>query len=88
MANCYGSNRIQNITQTLKLFEAAEENYRDDALLRVLFLDTPGHPTSAPQYSNSSKYTIYMHITIRNLSIASASVFFFPTRGVMEEKKI
>ena len=27
-------------------------------LLRVLFLDTPGHPTSAPQYSNSSKYTI------------------------------
>ena len=54
MANCYGGNRIQNITQTLEFIEAAEENYRDD----VLFLDTPGHPTSAPQYSNSSKYTI------------------------------
>ena len=26
-------------------------------LLSVLFLDTPGPPTSAPQYSNSSKYT-------------------------------
>ena len=26
-----------------------------------LFLDTPGHPTSAQQYSNSSKYTIYAH---------------------------
>ena len=25
-------------------------------LLRVLFLDTPGHPKSALQYSNSSKY--------------------------------
>ena len=31
MANGYGGNRIQNITQTLELFEAAEENYRDDA---------------------------------------------------------
>ena len=31
------------------------------SLLRVLFLDTPGHPTSAPQYSNSSKYTTYAH---------------------------
>ena len=30
-------------------------------LLRVLFLDTPGHPRSAPQYRNSSKYTIYAH---------------------------
>ena len=30
-------------------------------LLRVLFLDTSGHPTSAPQYSNNSKYTIYAH---------------------------
>ena len=26
-------------------------------LLRVLVLDTSGHPTSAPQYSKSSKYT-------------------------------
>ena len=31
------------------------------SLLRVLFLDTPGHPTSVPQYSNSSKYTTYAH---------------------------
>ena len=30
-------------------------------LLRVLFLDTPGHPTCAPQYSNSGKYTTYAH---------------------------
>ena len=27
VANGYGGNRIQNITQTLELFEAAEENY-------------------------------------------------------------
>ena len=26
-ANCYGGNRNQNITQTIELFEAAEENY-------------------------------------------------------------
>ena len=31
VANGYGGNRIQNITQTLELFKAAEENYRDDA---------------------------------------------------------
>ena len=31
MANCYGGNRIQNITRILELFEAAEENYPDDA---------------------------------------------------------
>ena len=33
MANCYGCdcNIIQNIIQTLELFEAAEENYRNDA---------------------------------------------------------
>ena len=31
------------------------------SLLRVLFLDTPGHPTSASQYSSSSKYTTYAH---------------------------
>ena len=30
-------------------------------LLRVLVLDTSGHPTSAKQYSNSSKYTTYAH---------------------------
>ena len=27
----YGGNRIQNITQTLELFVAAEKNYRDYA---------------------------------------------------------
>ena len=27
VANGYGGNRIQNITQTLELYEAAEENY-------------------------------------------------------------
>ena len=37
MANCYGGNRIQNITQTLELFEAAEENYRDDAAVEFCF---------------------------------------------------
>ena len=30
-------------------------------LLRVLVLDTSGHPPSAKQYSNSSKYTTYAH---------------------------
>ena len=51
----------QNITQTLQLFEAAEKNNEMMPLLRVLFLDTPGHPMSAPQYRNSSQYTIYAH---------------------------
>ena len=27
VANCYGGNRIQNIPQTIELFESAEENY-------------------------------------------------------------
>ena len=31
VANCYGGNIIQNTTQTLEPFEAAEENYWDDA---------------------------------------------------------
>ena len=31
VANSYGGNSIQSITQILELFEAAEENYRDDA---------------------------------------------------------
>ena len=31
MANGYRGNIIQNITQTLELYEAAEENYWDDA---------------------------------------------------------
>ena len=30
VANCYGGNRIQNIPQTIELFESAEENYWDD----------------------------------------------------------
>ena len=30
MANDYRGTRIQNITQTLELYEAAEENYWDD----------------------------------------------------------
>ena len=30
-------------------------------LLRVLFLDRPGHPVSALQYRNSSRYTLYAH---------------------------
>ena len=49
------------------------------SLLRVLVLDTSGHPTSAPQYTvtvtNIQHYAHnnqkYMHITIRNLGIAS-----------------
>ena len=60
-------------------------------LLRVLFLDTPGHPTSAPQYSNtnSSKYVPYMHITIINLGIASVLGFFFSSpRGGHGRRKI
>ena len=30
VADCYGGNRIQNITQTRELFEAAEGNFWDD----------------------------------------------------------
>ena len=37
MANCYGGNEIQNITQTLELFEAAKENYWDDAAAGIEF---------------------------------------------------
>ena len=47
----------QKITHTLELFGAAKVNYGDDNI----FLDTPGQPMSAPQYSNSSKYTTYAH---------------------------
>ena len=60
MANCCGGNGIQNITQTLKLFEAAEENYRDDAAVES-FVFRYTRAASAPQYSNSSKYDIYAH---------------------------
>ena len=38
MANGYGGNRIQNITQTLEIFEAAEQNYRDDAAVESFVL--------------------------------------------------
>ena len=44
-------------------------------LLRVLFLDTPGHPTSAPQKTETVANTPYMQITIRNLGIASSLCF-------------
>ena len=43
-------------------------------LLRVLVLDTSGHPTSAPQYSNSSKYTTYAH---NNQKFGHGLRFFF-----------
>ena len=38
MTICYGGNRIQNITQTLELFEAAKENYREDAAVESFVL--------------------------------------------------
>ena len=43
---------------------------------------------SAPQYSNSGKYTTYMHITIINLRIISCLSlrFFYVQEKVMEEK--
>ena len=49
-------------------------------LLRVLVLDTSGHPTSAPQYSSNIPH---MHIIIRNLGIDSGFHFFLfkSTRG-------
>ena len=49
-------------------------------LLRVLFLDTPGHPTSAPQYSNSSKYS---RVGKQNFTQVLRGV----PEGVMEEEK-
>ena len=49
-------------------------------LLRVLFLDTPGHPTSAPQYSNSTNIP-YAH---SNLKFGHFS-FFQVQEGVKEE---
>ena len=39
--------RIQNITQTLELFEAAEENYWDDVAVESF--------SFVPQYRNSSQ---------------------------------
>ena len=58
-------------------------------LLRVLFLDTSGHPTSAPQYSNSSsKYTIYAHNNQKFGHSLRPPIFFFQVHeGVMEEGK-
>ena len=83
MANCYGGNRIQNITQTLELFDAAEENYRDDAdLLRVLFKIHQG-TEQVPRNTVTVTYT--MHITIRNSGIASG-LRFFSTRGSRKNK--
>ena len=64
MANCYGGNRIQNNTQTLNFLRQLMKTTEMMPLLRVLFLDTPGHPTSAPQHSNSNKYTIQVNIVI------------------------
>ena len=53
-------------------------------LLRVLFLDTPGHPTSALQYSKVSKYTIYAH-TNQKFGHSLPPPFFFLQEGVKEE---
>ena len=52
---------IQNITQTLELFEAAEENYRADVAVESFVFRYTMAPNECPQYSNSSKYTIYAH---------------------------
>ena len=72
--------RIQNSTQTH--FEATEENYWDERSWEFSFLDTSGHPMSA-------LYTVanipHMHITIKNLDIASVPLSFFP-KGIMGEK--
>ena len=78
MANCYGGNRIQNITQTLELFEAAEESYRDDATVESFVFRYIRAPIDSPQYSNSSKYTIYSH---------NNQKFGHSHEGVMEEEK-
>ena len=50
-------------------------------LLRVLFLDTPGHPTSDPQYMNSSKYTKY-----RNYQTISRYFFFYLSSCAVKNK--
>ena len=56
-------NRIQNITQTLELFEAAEENYRDDAAVESFVFRYTRAPKECPAiyYRNSRKYSIYAH---------------------------
>ena len=61
MANCYEGKRIQNITQTLELFKAAEENYCDDAAVESFVFRYTRTPKECLQYSNISKYTIYAH---------------------------
>ena len=44
--------------------------------LEFQFLDTSGHPTSAPQYITIANIQ-HMHITIRNLGKVSGLCFFF-----------
>ena len=72
----YGGNRIQSIFH-LNFFRQLKKTTEVLPLLRVLFLDTPGHPMNAPQYRNSTTVakTPYKHITIRNLGIASGLLF-------------
>ena len=55
-------------------------------LLKVLLLDTPGHPTSAPQYSNSNKYTTYAHNNQKFVYSFRAKFYFMSTRGSWKKK--
>ena len=48
MANGYGGNRIQNITQTLELYEAAKENYRNDAAVERFAFRYTRAPNECP----------------------------------------
>ena len=43
-----GGNRIQNITQTLELFKAAEENYRDDVAVDSFVFKYTRSPNECP----------------------------------------
>ena len=82
VANCYGGNKIQNITQTLELFEAAEKNYWDDVAVESFSFQIHQGTQRVPRITVTVANIPHMHITIRNLGISSGLYFFFKsTRG-------
>ena len=59
----------------LNIFRQLKKTTEVLPLLRVLFLDTPGHPTSTRNTETVANTPYYMHITISFL------LFFLSPRG-------
>ena len=77
VANCYGGiTESKTSPRHLNFLKQLKKTTEVLPLLRVLVLDVglSGQPTSAPQYSNSSKYTTYAH---NNQKFGHCRFFFF-----------